>query len=97
MAENMTPEDVIKRLAEAAQVVALQSGAGAMETAGMFVSVLAAHPEKVEPFLAGELDIITDPHMLRTEAGCLSWRARNGRVVTPAEFHAARAASGATA
>ncbi|MCW5695757.1 MAG: hypothetical protein KIS96_03370 [Bauldia sp.] len=40
-----TPEQVIARLAEIAEVVAWQAGVGGMELAGMFVSVLARHPE----------------------------------------------------
>lgn len=86
----MIPEEVIKRLAEVASAVAHQAGVGGMETAGMLVSILAAHPEKIPAFMAGELDLITDPAMLRAEMGCLSWHAVNGRIVTPAEFRAAR-------
>lgn len=83
---TMTPEEVIKRLAEVAQAVAFQSGTGAMETAGMFVSVLAAHPEKVAGFLDGSLSIVDDGHLLNAHCGCLSWHANNGQIVTPAGF-----------
>lgn len=83
---TMTPEDVIKRIAEAAQAVAFQAGVGGMETAGMFVSVLAAHPEKVAGFLDGSLSIVDDGHLLNAHCGCLSWHATNGQIVTPADY-----------
>lgn len=38
----MTPEDVIKKIAEIANDVAWQAGVGGLEMAGQFVSVLAA-------------------------------------------------------
>lgn len=82
----MKPEDVIKRLAEVAQDVACQAGVGGMETAGMFVSVLAAHPEKVPAFLDGSLSIVDDAVLLNAHCGCLSWHANNGQVVTPADY-----------
>jgi hypothetical protein len=87
----VTPEQVIKKIAEIASDVAWQAGVGGMETAGQFVSVLAAHPEKIEGFLAGTLSIIDDGALLRADQGCLTWHARDGRVVSPEE---ARAAAG---
>lgn len=84
----MTPEEVIKKIAEIASDVAWQAGVGGLEMAGQFVSVLAAHPEKIDSFLAGELSIVDDDALLRAERGCLSWHAQNGKVVTPAEIRA---------
>lgn len=90
MMSQMTPEDVIKRIAEIAADVAWQAGVGSMETAGLFVSVLATHPEKVSAFLAGETRPVDDAVLLNAEMGCLSWHARNGEIVTPALFRANR-------
>jgi hypothetical protein len=61
-----------------------------METAGAFVSVLTAHPEKIPAFLSGELGVIDDDALLRAEMGCLTWHGQNGRIVTPAEVRAAK-------
>ena len=70
--------------------MAWQAGVGAMEIAGQFVSVLAAHPEKIAGFLDGTLSVVDDDMLLRAEMGCLCWHAENGRVVSPAEARAAK-------
>jgi len=89
-APGMTPEETIRRIAEIAQAVASQAGVGAMETAGQLVSVLAVHPEKIAGLLSGEINVIDDDALLRAEAGCLSWHARNGKIVSPAEARKAK-------
>jgi hypothetical protein len=91
MRTNMTPEQVIQKLAQIASDVGWQAGVGAMETAGCFVSVLAAHPEKISAFLAGELSVIDDFALLQAEMGCLTWHARgDGQVIHPGDARAAR-------
>lgn len=88
--ETMTPEQVIQKLAEIAAAIGWQAGVGAMETAGCLVSHLAAHPEKTDAFLAGELSVIDDMALLRAEMGCLTWHAADGRVIQPSDARAAR-------
>lgn len=86
----MTPEQVIQKLAQIATDIAWQASVGAMETAGSLVSTLAAHPEKVRAFLAGELSVIDDFTLLQPDQGCLSWHAMSGKVISPADARAAR-------
>lgn len=90
MSNHMTPEQVIQTIAKIASDIACQAGVGGMELAGQFVSVLAAHPEKVAPFLAGDLSFVDDDALSHAERGCLSWRAINGQIVMPAEYRAHR-------
>lgn len=87
---ELTPEQVIQRIAQIATDVAWQAGVGAMETAGSLVSVLSAHPEKVRAFLAGELSVIDDLTLLQPDQGCLTWHAMSGKIIGPAEARAAR-------
>ena len=82
-ATKLTPAEVIRKIADVAWAVGWQAGVGGMETAGSIVSVLAAHPEKIEAFLSGELTVIDDDALLRPELGCLTWHAKNGSVMTP--------------
>lgn len=89
----MTPEEVIKKIAEIANDVAWQAGVGGLELAGQFVSVLAVHPEMIEGFLSGDTSIIDSDALFHAEMGCLSWHAKNGKVVSPEEALAAKAAA----
>lgn len=82
----MTPEQTIAKIAEIANDVAFHAGVGGMELAGQFVSVLAAHPEKIEAFLSGELSLIDDDDLAHAEHGCLTWHTRTGEIMTPAKL-----------
>lgn len=86
----LTPEQVIRKIAEVAAAIGWQAGVGGMETAGALVSVLAAHPEKIAAFLTGELSVVDDDALLRPEMGCLTWHAQSGKVMAPATARAAR-------
>ncbi len=86
----MTPEQVIRKIAEQATIVAFQAGVGASETAGQFVSFLTTHPDKIDAFLDGTLDTISEPDLFRSERGCLSWHGADGKIHTPAEVRAIR-------
>ena len=84
-----TPEQiaqtVIQRIAEAARIVAAQAGVGAMETAGSFVSFLAANPSFIDSFLAGESGVIDWPAPWHS-SGCLSWQGGDGKIHWPGKF-----------
>lgn len=86
----MTPEDVIKRIAEIANDVAWQAGVGGLELAGQFVSVLAVHPEMIEGFLAGTTSIIDTDALFHAEMGCLTWHSKAGPIVSPDDVRAAK-------
>lgn len=90
MSEILTPEAVIQKIAEIASAIGFQAGVSAMETAGALISVLAVHPEKVRPFLAGELSAVDDFDLLCPEKGCLTWLAMNGNLISPAAARAAK-------
>lgn len=59
-----------------------QAGVGASETAGHIVSVLAAHPEHIERFMAEGSELFIDGTM-RPENGSLTYLARSGKVTSP--------------
>jgi hypothetical protein len=83
-----TPEEVIRKIAEVAAAFAAQAGVGGMETAGMLISGLATHPEKIAAFLSGELNIVDDDLLLQPAQGCLTRHAQNGKIMSPAERRA---------
>lgn len=85
---TQTPEEVIRKIAEVASAIAWQAGIGGMETAGMLVSALAAHPEKIAGFLSGELVAVDDDALLQPAMGCLTWHAQNGKIVSPSDMRA---------
>ena len=85
----MTPEQVIKRIADVAQAVGWQAGVGGMETAGMIVSVLAAKPELVQRFLDEGTELLVNGDIL-PEHGCLTFhRSSDGKVTTPQQLRSA--------
>jgi hypothetical protein len=80
--------DAIKRIASSAEAMAIQAGIGGMETAGQIVSFLANHPEWVGAFFknGSVFDLPEDWH----QRGCLTWHAKNGKVVHPDYVRRAR-------
>ena len=85
----MAPEQVITRIAEYASTFSEQAGVGGCETAGWIVSVLATHPHLIPDFLNDPGAVFIDRDEMRhIENGCLSWHAKNGEIVTPAELRA---------
>jgi hypothetical protein len=82
------PSRVIQRIAQAAHAIGWQAGVGGMETAGSIVSFLAANPERVAPFLAGEESPCDWDEWLHN--GCLTWQGQSGKIVTPEEGRRAR-------
>jgi hypothetical protein len=84
----LTPSQVIMRIAQVAMAIGDQAGVGAMETAGMIVSVLAEHPEHVERFMADGVEFMLSGEVL-PEKGCLTWhRTSDQKVTTPQELRA---------
>ena len=77
-----TAAEFIARCAQVANAVGWQAGVGASETAGHIVSVLAAHPEQIERFMAEGSELFIDGTM-RPENGSLTYLARNGKVTHP--------------
>ncbi len=84
----MTPEQTIRKIAELASTIGAHAGVGGMELAGQFVSILTAHPEKIEPFLSGEISFGDDADLAHAERGCLSWHSQTGVIVTPSQLRA---------
>lgn len=80
---------VIHRIASVADAVGWQAGVGGMETAGMIVSYLAAHPEDTETFLRDGTGYLIDSK-ISVEHGSLTFhRKLDGKVTTPQELRAA--------
>ena len=74
--------EIIQKIAAIADDVAAQAGVGGMETAGGFVSFLAANPDHIADFLnesGGAVDWPVGWH----RHGCLSWHGANGNIYTP--------------
>ena len=83
-------QDVIDRIARAAEQVALHAGVGGMEMAGMIISILADQPILTQQFLDNPSEFMISDHM-HAERGRLTFHRRSdGKVTTPQELHAAR-------
>ncbi len=83
-----TPDEVARvcaYLANVAAGVSHQAGVGGIETAGQFVSFLAANPDRAADFVA---DLIMIEDVFDPSRGCLSWHAVNGRIVHPSDMRA---------
>lgn len=83
--EALTADELRRATAYLARIatdMAWQAGVGAMETAGGFVSFLAANPDRAEDFMAG--GPIALPPAFHVE-GCLSWHGMDGKIHTPRE------------
>lgn len=91
-----TPEQVIGKIAEVAESVGWQAGVGAMETAGLIVSVLAKHPDRIPDFLARGIGAFIDGRFDAAD-GRLNWLASNGNIVSPEELIEELKRTGATA
>jgi hypothetical protein len=77
---DWTPARFIELVAKRSAGFANQAGVGAMETAGHLISYLADHPEHIEPWInGGFFELPTD----WIEGGCLTYRAMNGKIVSP--------------
>lgn len=74
---------VVAWLAKAATQLAVQAGVGGMETAGGFVSFLAANPEKIPLIVQGYFSDL--PPRFHVE-GCLSWHGMDGKIHWPDEI-----------
>jgi hypothetical protein len=79
----------IADIAQVAATVGRQAGEPAMEIAGQIVSVLAAHPERVELFRRDGSGLLIDG-LLDVSSGCLTYRAMSGTTMTPAALRNSR-------
>lgn len=94
MTESSVPHpDELRRvtayLADQAAELACKAGVGGMETAGSFVSFLAANPERVEAFIADPVLLGGPPVEFHIE-GCLSWHGQNGKIYEPRDIRKLR-------
>lgn len=80
----MSSEQTIKRIADVAEVVAMQAGVGACELAGAIVSYLSAHPEMTGDFMAH--GIMALPADLWAEGRLTFHRRLDGKVTTPQQL-----------
>lgn len=86
-----TPDELVRvstYLARRATDLGIQAGVGAMETAGAFVSYIAANPERVQAFLTGGA---ADMPLRLHVAGCLSWHGMDGKIHWPSDIRAKEA------
>ena len=81
-------QEVIERIAQVASDFSAPAGIGACETAGMIVSVLAAHPELTDSFMRDGVSALINDDVYRWENGTLSWLSVSGKIVSPAELRA---------
>lgn len=78
--------EVIQRIAQAANTISAHAAIGGCETAGVMISFLAAHPDRIEAFFRdGWLEAVGDNDPWAT--GCLTFhRKLDGRVTTPQDL-----------
>lgn len=82
-------EEMIRKIANVSSAVAFQAGVGAMELAGLTISVLAANPDEQARFMKEGSGMFID-NTIRAENGCLSYVAISGEILTPAELRASK-------
>lgn len=82
---------LVQKIGEVAAAFGWQAGVGAMELAGQIVSVLYAHPEHIDRFMADGAALFHDG-TLNVENGCLTFLAGNGSINSPAELRKAKGA-----
>lgn len=87
MSKVYDAQEVLERIAKAADALAFQAGVGAMETAGGLLGYLVDHPRDLEPFMNGGLGELPEDWY---QQHSLTWMAMNGKVVHPAEARRAR-------
>lgn len=76
-------QEVITRIADAADAFAWQAGVGAMETAGALLGYLAKYPKDLEPFMVGGIFELPNEFITMHD---LSWHTHGGKVVSPDEY-----------
>jgi hypothetical protein len=82
----MSEIEAIKFIASVAKAVGWQAGVGGMETAGLIVSYLDEHPEKVAEFFENGSGFLID-NLIRAEDGSLTWHTQGtGEVISPVEY-----------
>lgn len=89
MTETTDGQKVIRKIAEVAAAMGDGAGEPAQELAGHIVSFLYANPEELESFMEeGTLYFLNREHGTKAlfESGALSYRARNGQIMTPSEL-----------
>jgi len=73
----------IEYLAQVSEGIAFQAGVSGCETAGIIISYLSAHPDKLGAFMGQWIfDIVEDPADLHVK-GRLSWLGMDGKIWTP--------------
>lgn len=82
---------LVQKIGEVAAAVGWQANVGAMELAGQIVSVLYAHPEHIDRFMADGVALFHDG-TLNVENGTLSFVAINGSINTPADLRKSKGA-----
>lgn len=80
-------EEFLYRIVEVARAVARQSGEPELEIAGWFISMLHCHPEWIDRFMAEGPELVLEVGF-SPAIGSLSYRARNGKILTPEEYFA---------
>jgi hypothetical protein len=75
----------IEKVKDVAAITGILSGTGGMELAGMILSSLAANPEHLSRFMSEGSGLLIDG-TITFDNGCLSFRAINGTINTPADL-----------
>jgi len=88
MSERLSETELfLNRIVEVARGVARQSGEPELEISGWFISMLHCHPEWIARFMAEGPEFVLEVGFSPV-IGSLSYRARNGKILTPEEYFA---------
>jgi hypothetical protein len=79
----MTPEDFVRRIGEVAEQIGDNAGVGAMEIAGMIVSVLYQRPELADRFMREGVEMMISGDILPENGRLTFHRQSDGKVTTP--------------
>ena len=80
---DITALDFLQKVVRTADAIGWQAGVGGMETAGALISYLGRFPEKLPAFMADDFSVISDLPTDWLTQGCLTWHARDGRLISP--------------
>lgn len=81
----MDAKEALEKIAEAVEGRAWCAGVGAMEWAGMVLSVLVQNPEWQDEFFRDPGEFLLSGKV-RAENGRLTWLSRSGEIMSPAEY-----------
>lgn len=87
-AEGGSARQIIAVIADIANIVGWQAGEAGADIAGGIVSWLAANPDQIDRFMVEGGDMFINGE-IKGEAGALTWRTADGRIMDRETFEAA--------